>query len=80
MTRSAEVRSEILLLTVLLAADLLFYAVVIPFGIVDPQGFGLDEGLPPSFSAKVAAGLLALIMIIRLVGLWLRPEMAQADG
>ena len=80
MTRSAEVRSEILLLTVLLAADLLFYAVVIPFGIADPQGFGLDEGLPPSFSAKVAAGLLALIMTIRLVSLWFRPEIAQADG
>ncbi len=80
MTRSAEVRSEIVLLAVLLAADLLFYAVVIPFGIADPQGFGLDEGLPPSFSAKVAAGLLAVIMIIRLVSLWFRPEIVQADG
>lgn len=80
MTRSAEVRSEIVLLAVLLTADLLFYAAVIPFGIADPQGFGLDEGLPPSFSAKVAAVLLALIMIIRLVSLWIRPETAQADG
>lgn len=80
MTRPAEVRSEILLLAVLLAADLLFYAVVIPYGIADPEGFGLDQGLPPSFSAKVAAGLLALVMIVRLITLWFRPQAAQTEG
>ena len=66
MTRSVEVRNEIVLLAVLLIADALFYAVVIPYGIADPAGFGLDEGLPPSFPARVAAGLLALVMVARL--------------
>ncbi|MDF1790706.1 MAG: tripartite tricarboxylate transporter TctB family protein [Thalassobaculaceae bacterium] len=80
MTRSAEIRSEILLIAVLLAVDILFYVVVIPYGIADPEGFGLDEGLPPSFSAKVAAGLLALVMIVRLITLWFRPQAAQAAG
>ena len=53
MTRPAEVRNETALLAVLLVADVLFYIVVIPAGISDPAGFGLEEGLPPSFSARV---------------------------
>lgn len=80
MTRSAEVRNETALLAVLLVADALFYAVVIPLGIPDPAGFGLDEGLPPSFPARVASALLALIMVLRLAKLWLLPRMAEIEG
>lgn len=80
MTRSVEVRNEIVLLAVLLIADALFYAVVIPYGIADPAGFGLDEGLPPSFPARVAAGLLALVMVARLGKLLFRPGAVAAEA
>ena len=69
MTMDIHRRREILLLCGLLLADALFYFAVIPYGIQDPEGFGLDQGLPPSFSAHVAAILIALIMAIRLVSL-----------
>jgi len=58
---------EIALLCGLLLADAVFYFVAIPYGIEDPEGFGLDQGLPPSFSARVAAILMALIMGVRLL-------------
>ena len=65
----AQPRREILLLCGLLLGDAVFYFAVIPYGIKDPEGFGLDQGLPPSFSAHVAAILLALIMGARLLSL-----------
>ncbi len=78
MTTFARARGEIALLALLLLADAMFYFVVIPAGIADPDDFGLDQGLPPSFSARVAAILMAVIMAIRLVHLLVAPEVAQA--
>jgi hypothetical protein len=66
-----------MLLGVLLVADAVLYFVVIPAGITDPDGFGLDQGLPPSFSGRLAAILLALIMVARLVSLVLNPAVAE---
>lgn len=78
MTTFARARGEIALLAFLLLADVMFYFVVIPAGIADPDDFGLDQGLPPSFSARVAAILMAVIMAIRLVHLLRAPAVAQA--
>ena len=47
MTTFARARGEIALLALLLLADAVFYFVVIPAGIADPDDFGLDQGLPP---------------------------------
>ncbi len=78
MFRSEAARGEAMLLGVLLVADAVLYFVVIPAGISDPEGFGLDQGLPPSFSGRLAAILLALVMVSRLVALALNPAVAQA--
>lgn len=82
MIRSSAARSEVALLGVLLVADVVFYAVVIPRGISDPAGFGLDQGLPPSFSARLAAVLLAIVMLWRVVTLMVNPAAAESasDG
>jgi hypothetical protein len=53
-------------LAVLLVLDGVFYFLVIPAGIVDPDGFGVDDGLPPSFAARLVAVLLAGLMLVRL--------------
>ena len=72
-------RREILLLCGLLLADAVFYFAVIPYGIENPEGFGLDQGLPPSFSAHVAAILMALIIGVRLVSLLIGGGVAAPD-
>lgn len=56
-------------LLVLLLLDGLFYFLVIPAGIVDPDSFGMDEGLPPSFSARLVAALAGVLMLGRLAQL-----------
>lgn len=67
MTASSDAkRSEMLQLVILLAATAVFYFVIIPTGIEDPEGFGLDQGLPPSFSARLVAVLAAILMLYRL--------------
>ncbi len=85
---SGAAKSEISQLIVLLLADLLFFLVIIPISIVDPEGFGLDQGLPPSFSAQVVAVLAAALMLLR-IGQLLRgaqaadsmsPDFATADS
>ena len=73
-------RSEIALLCGLLLADAAFYFVAIPYGIEDPEGFGLDQGLPPSFSARAAAILTALIMSARLLWVLAGGEVTAPDG
>lgn len=72
-------RGEIALLCGLLLADAAFYFVAIPHGIEDPEGFGLDRGLPPSFSARAAAILMALIMGVRLLWVLAGGEIAAPD-
>jgi len=72
-------RREISLLVALLAANALFYFVVIPNGITDPDGFGIDQGLPPSFTARVAAILIATILGARLLQLFVNPAAAQPE-
>lgn len=62
-------RVEFFELALLLCAVALFYFVVIPAGIIDPDGFVLDEGLPPSFSARLVAVLAALVLIARVISL-----------
>ena len=69
--RLGSAGSEILQLAILLALDALFYAVIIPVGVSDPEGIGLDQGLPPSFSARLIAVLAALLMGFRLARLLL---------
>jgi hypothetical protein len=63
------VRTELFQLGLLLLADALFYFFVIPAGIVDPEGMNLDQGLPPSFSAKLVAVLAAMLMLARVAQL-----------
>ena len=72
-------RSEIALLCGLLLADAAFYFVAIPHGIEDPEGFGLDQGLPPSFSARAAAILMGLIMGVRLLWVLAGGQVAAPD-
>ena len=64
-----ERRVEMLQLLVLLLLDGLFYFLVIPAGIVDPPSFGMDDGLPPSFSARLVATLAGVLMLGRLAQL-----------
>ena len=65
LTQNIETRAELGQLLALLALDAVFYFVVIPTGIIDPDGFGLDQGLPPSFSARLVAILAAGLMLLR---------------
>ena len=65
---------EMLQVVVLLVIDGLFYWLVIPAGIVDPQGFGIDEGLPPSFSARLVAVVAGALLLGRLAQLLVRGE------
>ena len=78
--RDSALRSEALLLAIILAADAVFFFFLIPVGIIDPDGFGLNEGLPPSFSAKVVAGLIALVVLIRVARLARDPGLPAADA
>lgn len=71
-------RTEVFELLFLLGVVALFYFVTIPAGITDPDGFVLDEGLPPSFSARLIAVLAALILLARLVRLGFFPTSALA--
>jgi hypothetical protein len=65
----AVAKSEFWQLIVLLLADAVYLFVIIPLGIQDPEGFGIDQGLPPSFSARLAALLAAALMLLRLAQL-----------
>ena len=58
-------KAEWVQLSILLFADAVFYFLIIPTSIVDPTSFGVDKGLPPSFSPRLIASLVALIIIIR---------------
>ena len=75
----AAARREIWLLFVLLAAGVMFYFFVIPKGIADPDGFGIGQGLPPSFTARVAVILIGLILGIRFVQLVINPAAANIE-
>ena len=66
-------------LAVLLLADCFFYFVVIPTSVVDPENFGLDQGLPPSFSPRLVAALMAAVVLLRAAQLLMRGSAAQAD-
>jgi hypothetical protein len=70
-------RREITLLLALLAANAIYYFIVIPNGIADPDGFGVDQGLPPSFTARSAALLIATILGVRLTQLLIKPSAAE---
>ncbi|MGI9475221.1 MAG: tripartite tricarboxylate transporter TctB family protein [Hyphomicrobiaceae bacterium] len=75
----ALARREIWLLLVLLAASAIFYFFVIPKGIADPDGFGIGQGLPPSFTARVTVILIGLILAVRLIQLLVNPAAAAAE-
>jgi len=62
-------RIEFIELLFLLALVAVFFFFVIPTGITDPDGFILDEGLPPSFSARLVAGIAAFILLLRIARL-----------
>ena len=50
-------RTELYQIAILLIAVSGFYFLLIPTGIIDPEGMSLDQGLPPSFSARLVAAL-----------------------
>ena len=58
-------RAELCQLAVLLVAVSGFYFLMIPKGIVDPEGVSLAQGLPPSFAARLVAALASGLMIAR---------------
>ena len=59
-------------LAILLALLGVFYFVIVPAGIEDPADMGFDQGMPPSFSARAAAVVAALIILGRMIQLLLR--------
>ncbi len=65
---------EIVQLAMLLIAVAVFYNFIIPYSVIDPEGFGLDQGLPPSFSPKLVSGLAVVIMLLRLGKLIISPS------
>lgn len=75
----ALARREIWLLLALLAASVVFYFFVIPKGIADPDGFGIGQGLPPSFTARVAVILIGVILLVRLIQLFANPAAARIE-
>lgn len=77
VTNDTSARREIWLLLALLVVNAVFYFLIIPNGISDPDGFGIGQGLPPSFTARVAAALIAIILGLRLVQLIVNPSAAQ---
>ena len=58
-------RTELYQIAILLIAVSGFYFLLIPTGIIDPEGMSLDQGLPPSFSARLVAALAAGLMLAR---------------
>lgn len=72
-------RVELFELLFLLGLVALFYFVVVPAGISDPDGFVLDEGLPPSFSARLIAILAAMIIVLRVLRITIFSPRAVAD-
>ena len=77
MINDALARREIWLLFALLVASAIFYFFVVPNGIADPVGFGIGQGLPPSFTARVAIILVGLILCVRLIQLLVNPAVAD---
>ena len=63
-------RAELCQITVLLVAVSGFYFLLIPTGIVDPEGMSVAQGLPPSFSARLVAALATGLMLARCVQLF----------
>ncbi|MFK7965666.1 MAG: tripartite tricarboxylate transporter TctB family protein [Burkholderiaceae bacterium] len=67
-------------LAILLALLGVFYFVIVPAGIEDPADMGFDQGMPPSFSARAAAIVAALIVLGRMVQLLVgggQPRLSQ---
>tara|TARA_B100000214_G_scaffold347117_1_gene298205 strand:- start:126 stop:662 length:537 start_codon:yes stop_codon:yes gene_type:complete len=73
--------AELSQLGILLGIVAIFYFIVIPVGILDPEGMSLNDGLPPSFSARLVAILASVLMIIRFLQiLCIKPSgMAQGE-
>jgi len=78
--RSSTARNEILQLVILLVVDAVFYFVLIPQGVTDPESFGIDQGLPPSFAPRLVAVLAALLMLTRLVRVLRNNDLALASS
>ena len=79
MMNNALTRREIRLLILLFAVNAIFYLFVIEIGIPDPDGFGISQGLPPSFTARVTVILIGLILALRLIQLMLNPAAAEVE-
>jgi len=73
-------RTELVQLALLAVLVVVFYLAVIPAGIVDPEGLGADDGLPPSFSARLAAALAGVLIIGRALRLLLTDTAAPGDA
>jgi hypothetical protein len=79
-TESDAAGTEILQLVILLGVVAAFYFLIIPASVIDPDGYGMDQGLPPSFSPKLVAALAALLMLVRLGKLLLNRGAAVASS
>jgi hypothetical protein len=77
--QSGAAKAEWLQLAVLLLLDAFFYFLIIPASIIDPRDFGLEQGLPPSFSPRLVAGLIAVLILYRAVQLFVRGAAALPD-
>ena len=71
-TATVEKRQLVLLLSIVA----IFYFILIPIGVIDPEGYGIDQGLPPSFSPKLVSYIATLLMLFRLGHLHFKPSSA----
>jgi len=78
--QTGAAKAEWVQLTILLLADMLFYFLIIPGSIVDPDNFGLNEGLPPSFSPRLVAALIAVLIIYRAAQLFFGSSASLSDS
>jgi hypothetical protein len=79
-SRIGAAKAEWIQLTVLLVADAFFLFLIIPTSIADPENFGIDQGLPPSFLPRLVAALVAVLIIIRVLQLYFGSASSHPDA
>ena len=62
-----KINHEKLLILVLLSLTLIFIFWIIPKSIIDPENFGIKDGLPPSFSAYLVGWLILSTLIFQYI-------------
>ncbi len=69
---------ELTLIGLLAVGDAFFAWWVIPASVEDPEGFGIAQGLAPSTTLHLIAGLAGLVLACRLIGI-ARAALVGAD-